>query len=292
MTQHELWPDSARVALSIVVNVEEGSEMTVADGDKKPEPVDELGVGLSIPIRNYVNESNYQYGIRAGGPRVLDLLAKHEITATFTAAALSLERAPELTERIVAQGHEICAHGWRWIHQFSFDEERERDFIRKAANSIERSTGTRPQGWLSRYLHTDRTRRLLIEEGYSYHMDDLSDDMPRWEAVDMADGTTKSLLCIPYAIDTNDMKFWTSPAYTPDQWLAYISNSLDWLLTEAEEHGPRMLSVGVHLRIIGRPGRIGALAKFLEYATAKPGVWITTRAEIGARYTAHNAKPE
>lgn len=292
MVQHELWPNSARVALSIVVNVEEGSEMSVANGDKKPEPVDELGVGLSIPIRNYVNESNYQYGIRAGGPRVLDLLAKHEITATFTAAALSLERAPELTERIVAQGHEICAHGWRWIHQFSFDEERERDFIRKAAHSIERSTGTRPQGWLSRYLHTDRTRRLLIEEGYSYHMDDLSDDMPRWEAVDMADGTTKSLLCIPYAIDTNDMKFWTSPSYTPDQWLTYICNSLDWLLTEAEEHGPRMLSVGVHLRIIGRPGRIGALAKFLEYATAKPGVWITTRAEIGARFTAHNAKPE
>ena len=292
MAGHELWPKAARVALSIVVNVEEGSEMTIADGDKKPEPVDELGVGLSIPIRNYVNESNYQYGIRAGGPRVLDLLAKHKITATFTAAALSLERAPELTARIVAQGHEICAHGWRWVHQFSFDEERERDFIRKAASSIERSTGTRPQGWLSRYLHTDRTRRLLIEEGYRYHMDDLSDDMPRWEAVDMVDGTTKSLLCIPYAIDTNDMKFWTAPSYTPDQWLAYISNSLDWLLAEAEQHGPRMLSVGVHLRIIGRPGRIGALAKFLEYAAAKPGLWITTRAAIGARFAAHTPKPE
>jgi peptidoglycan/xylan/chitin deacetylase (PgdA/CDA1 family) len=264
--------------------------MTVADGDKKPEPVDELGVGLSIPIRNYVNESNYQYGIRAGGPRVLDLLAKYNIPATFTAAALSLERAPQLTERIVAQGHEICAHGWRWIHQFSFDEDRERDFIRKAATSIERTTGTRPQGWLSRYLHTDRTRRLLIEEGYTYHMDDLSDDMPRWEAVQMSDGGTKELLCIPYAIDTNDMKFWTAPSYTADQWLHYIKRSLDWLIEEAEEHGPRMLSVGVHLRIIGRPGRIWALAEFLQYAATKPGVWITTRAQIGEHFATHTPR--
>lgn len=292
MARIGLWPNDARVALSIVVNVEEGSEMTLVDGDKKPEPVDELGLALSIPIRNYVNESNYQYGIRAGGPRVLDLLAKHDVTATFTAAALSLERAPALTERIIEQSHEICAHGWRWIHQFSFDEERERDFIRKAATSIEHSTGTRPLGWLSRYLHTDNTRRLLVEEGYTYHMDDLSDDIPRWESVNMSDGSTEQLLCIPYAIDTNDMKFWTSPAYTPDQWLDYITNSLDWLAAESERHGPRMLSVGVHLRIIGRPGRIWALDRFLEYAAAKPGVWIATRAEIGARFAAHQPKPD
>ena len=291
MPRFELWPNDARVALSIVVNVEEGSEMTVADGDKKPEPVDELGVALSIPIRNYVNESNYQYGIRAGGPRVLDVLDKHNVTATFTAAALSLERAPELTARIVAQGHEICAHGWRWIHQFSFDEDREREFIRKAATSIEHSTGARPLGWLSRYLHTDNTRRLLIEEGYTYHMDDLSDDMPRWEAVQMTGGSTEHLLCIPYAIDTNDMKFWTSPAYTPEQWLDYITNSLDWLVAESEQHGSRMLSVGVHLRIIGRPGRIWALERFIEYAATKPGVWIATRAEIGARFAARHPRP-
>lgn len=282
------WPNDARLALSIVVNVEEGSEMSVADGDKKPEPVDELGVALGIPIRNFVNESNYQYGIRAGGPRILDLLEEYGVETTFTAAALSLERAPELTKRIVGQGHEVCAHGWRWIHQFSYDEDREREFIRKAAESIARTTGRRPAGWLSRYLHTERTRRLLVEEGYSYHMDDLSDDMPRWEAVDMGGGAVKPLVCVPYAIDTNDMKFWTSPAYTPAQWLDYVRDSFDWLLKEADRKGPRMMSVGLHLRIIGRPGRIGALEKLLQHVADKPGVWITSRRAIAETFATQN----
>jgi peptidoglycan/xylan/chitin deacetylase (PgdA/CDA1 family) len=287
MTDQLQWPGGARLALSLVVNVEEGSEMSLANGDKKPEPVDELGVALNVPIRNYVNESNYQYGIRAGGPRVLDLLERHEVKATFAAAAMSLERAPELTRRIVAQGHEVCAHGWRWVHQFSYDEARERKFIREAAQSIKQTTGTRPQGWLSRYLHTDRTRRLLVEEGYTYHMDDLSDDLPRWEAVTMDDGSVRPLVCVPYAIDTNDMKFWTSPSYTPEQWLAYCRQSLDWLLAESEARGPRMLSVGLHLRIIGRPGRIWALEKLIEHAASQPGVWFATRAEIADCFTRH-----
>ena len=143
------WPDGKTLALSIVINVEEGAEMSVAEGDKRPEPVDELGVAVTVPIRNYVNESNYQYGIRAGGPRVLQLLAKHGVTATATVAAQSLERAPELAQQIVDAGHEVCAHGWRWVHQFSFDEEREREFIEMAAASIEHTCGARPAGWLS-----------------------------------------------------------------------------------------------------------------------------------------------
>ncbi len=288
MAEAALWSGGAKLALSIVVNVEEGSEMTVADGDKKPEPVDELGVALNIPIRNFLNESNYQYGIRAGGPRVLDLLEKFNITTTFTAAALSLERAPDLTRRIVEQGHEVCAHGWRWIHQFSYDEDRERDFIRRAADSIERTTGTRPAGWLSRYLHTERTRRLLVEEGYVYHMDDLSDDVPRWEPVEMSDGSVRPLICVPYAIDTNDMKMWTAPSYGPEQWLSYAKRSFDWLLAEAEEKRQCMMSVGLHLRIIGRPGRIWALERFLEHVTAQSGVWIASRRDIAARFAEHH----
>jgi allantoinase len=281
-------PDNKTLALSIVVNVEEGSEMTISDGDKKPDPVDELGVALSIPIRNFVNESNYQYGIRAGGPRILRLLQAHGIEATFTAAALSLERAPSLAAEIVRQGHEVCSHGWRWVHQFSFDEDREREFIERAASSIEQTCGVRPIGWLSRYLHTERTRRLLIEAGYRYHMDDLSDDVPRWEPVVMPDGTTKPLICVPYAIDTNDMKFWLSPSYTPDQWLDYVRRSLDWMLAEARDHGPRMLSVGVHLRIIGRPGRIGAFDALLSYATSIPEIWIASRRSIAERFAEAN----
>ena len=120
------WPRDARLALSVVVNVEEGAEMSVRDGDKGPEPVDELGVALKIPIRNHANESDYHYGIRAGWPRVAAHLAKHDVTATFTAAARALERAPEIGQAIAAGGHEACSHGWRWVHQFSFDEVRER----------------------------------------------------------------------------------------------------------------------------------------------------------------------
>ena len=155
------WPGGARLALSVVVNVEEGAELNIQDGDRGPEPVDELGITLKKPVRNFGNETNYAYGINEGAPRVLGLLARHRVAATFTAAAVALERAPQVAAGIVAGGHEVCAHGYRWAPQLGMDETREREFIRKAAESIERSTGTRPVGWLSRYLHTGETRRLL-----------------------------------------------------------------------------------------------------------------------------------
>ena len=165
------WPGGHRLALSIVVNVEEGAEQNIRDGDKGPEPVDELSAVPKRPMRMHGNESNYQYGIKAGAPRILKLLDEHRIEATWTAAALALERAPELAARIAARGDEVCCHGWRWAHQFWMDEEKERDFIRKGWESIERTMGKRPSGWLSRYLHTEATRRLLVEEGFGYHMD-------------------------------------------------------------------------------------------------------------------------
>jgi len=177
------WPGNARIALSLVVNVEEGAEMSVEDGDRGPEPVDELGLVIKKPIRNLGNESNYRYGIKAGAPRVFGLLQAHDIKATVTAAAVSLERAPDLAAKIVADGHEVCCHGRRWIHQFQMDEETERAFIRSAADSIEKSTGTRPTGWLSRYLVSPNTRKFLIEAGFFYHMDDYSDDLPFWSSV-------------------------------------------------------------------------------------------------------------
>jgi allantoinase len=156
------WPNAAKLALSLVVNVEEGAEARIDDGDKRPEPVDELGIAIRHPIRNYGNESNYAYGIKAGAPRVMRLLKDRGMRATFTAAAQALERAPDLTQEIVAQGHEVCSHGWRWVHQFGMDESAERAFIQKAVDSITRTTGERPYGWLSRYLLTPNTRRLLI----------------------------------------------------------------------------------------------------------------------------------
>ena len=279
------WPDGARLALSIVVNVEEGSELSIARGDKGPEPVDELGVTLKRPLRNYGNESNYQYGLKAGAPRIMKLLEERGITATFTAAATSLESAPELTRRIVDGGHEVCSHGWRWIHQFHMDEQAERDFIRKAIKSIERTTGQRPLGWLSRYLLTDNTRRLLVEEGFTYHMDDYSDDQPFWDDVD-----GKSILILPYAIDSNDMKMWTDPAYMPSQWLQYACDTFDWLYREGADM-PRMMSLGLHLRIIGRPGRIGYFEKFLDHVQRHDDVWITTRLQIAQHWSESNPYP-
>lgn len=272
------WPNDARLALSLVVNVEEGAEQNLADGDRGPEPVDELGVMLKKPVRNYGNETNYAYGINEGAPRVLNLLKKYGMPATFTAAAVALERAPQVAKKIAADGHEVCAHGHRWAFQLGMDEARERQFIRDATTSIERTTGRRPVGWLSRYLHTGETRRLLVEEGYAYHMDDFSRDEPFMDR-----GYAQPIVVLPYALDTNDMKMWNAPALMPRDWLQYLKDSFDWLYAESATR-PRMMSVGVHLRIIGRPGRIGAFEEFLRYAASVRGVWIARRSEIAAHY--------
>lgn len=275
------WPGGARLALSLVVNVEEGAEASILDGDKYPEPVDEMGIALKRSVRNYGNESNYRYGLTRGAPRVMRLLEKHGVRATFTACALALERAPELAREIVRQGHEVTSHGYRWAHQFHMDEPQERDYIRKAVDSLERTTGRKPRGWLSRYLLTDNTRRLLCEEGFLYHMDDYGDDEPRWDAVD-----GKPIVVLPYQVDNNDMKMWSAPAYTPDQWLKYAIDNLEWMLAEGE-HEVNMMSLGLHLRIIGRPGRIWALEKFLAHAAAHArsgALWIATREEIASHF--------
>jgi peptidoglycan/xylan/chitin deacetylase (PgdA/CDA1 family) len=283
------WPGGARLAMSYVVNVEEGAEMSVAEGDKGPEPVDELGVALKIPIRNFGNESNYVYGLRAGAPRVLGLLGKHGAKATFTAAAVALERAPDLARAIAAGRHEACSHGWRWVHQFSMKGDAERAFVRKAVVSIEASTGARPVGWLSRYLHTPALRATLAEEGFLYHMDDYSDDVPRWDVVETAAGP-RAIVIVPYALDTNDMKFWLAPGYTPQQWLDYAVATFDCLHEEAKD-APRMMSLGLHLRIIGRPGRIGALDRFMQHVASRRGVWVATRADIARAFARAVAPP-
>jgi allantoinase len=275
------WPNGAKMALSIVVNVEEGSEQTIARGDRGMEPVDELGIFIKAPIRNYSNESNYHYGIKAGAPRVVKLLKEYDILASWTVAALSLENHPEIAQAIVELEHEPVSHGWRWIHQFKFDEEQEREFIRKAAISIEKSCGVRPKGWLSRYMLTDNTRRLLIEEGFTYHMDDYSGDIPFWDRDTVP---TKPMVIVPYQLDNNDMKMWTDPAMTPEQWLNYAKLNFDQIYKEGVEGNPKMMSLGLHLRIIGRPGRIWALQQFFEHVRKHQDIWVTTRQQIAQHF--------
>jgi allantoinase len=271
------WPNGAACALSIVVNVEEGSEQSLARGDKGMEPVDELGVFVKGPLRNYANESNYLYGIKAGAPRVIKLLKQYDIAASWTVAAMSLETHPELAQAIVELGHEPVSHGYRWVHQFRMDEEAERAFIRKAVESITQTCGVRPYGWLSRYLYTENTRRLLIEEGFAYHMDDFSGDVPFWDR-DTVPG--KPIAIVPYQVDSNDMKMWTDQAFGPEQWLAYAVRNFDQVLREGREGNPKMMSLGLHLRIIGRAGRIWALEQFLAHVRKHDDVWIATRHQI------------
>lgn len=279
------WPNGARIALSVVVNVEEGSEQSVLRGDRGMEPVDELGIFIKGPIRNYSNESNYLYGIKAGAPRIVKLLRRYDITASWTVAAQSLENHPEIAAAIVELGHEPVSHGWRWLHQFRMDEAQEREFIRKAVASIERTCGRRPSGWLSRYMLTDNTRRLLVEEGFAYHMDDYSGDVPFWDR-DTVPG--RPIAIVPYQVDNNDMKMWTDPAVSPHAWLDYAKANFDQLYREGEEGNPKMMSLGLHLRIIGRPGRVWALEEFFRHVRSHGDVWIASREEIAA----HLAKVE
>lgn len=285
------WPGGARLALSIVVNVEEGAERRIDEGDGRPEPVDELGAVPGKPIRVHGNESNYLYGIHRGAPRVIRLLDEAGYAATWTVCGQALEKAPWLARAIIDRGDEPCNHGHKWAFTAFMDEPEERAFIERSTRSIEATCGRRPAGWLSRYLHTDITRRLLLEQGYTYHMDDYSDDFPYWSRVTLAGGESKPMVILPYAIDSNDMKFWLSASFTPQMWLDYATRSFDWLYAESLREGARMMSLGLHLRIIGRPGRIGAFESFLKHVRSYPDVWVARREDIASHF-AGQVSPE
>jgi peptidoglycan/xylan/chitin deacetylase (PgdA/CDA1 family) len=269
-----------RLTVSLVVNVEEGSERSVLRGDSGMEAVDELGMFDKGPVRNYANESNYAFGLHVGAPRILRLLAKHDFAATWTVCGMSMENAPDLARAITAHGHEACSHGYRWQFQYKMDEATERDFIARAADAIERTTGQRPLGWLSRYLPSDNTRRLLAEAGFLYHMDDFSGETPFWDAP-----AGKPIVIVPYQLDTNDMKMWSDPAYTARAWLDYAIDSFDYLYGETGDQN-RLLSIGLHARIIGRPGRAQSLAKLLQHIATHKDVRVATRLDIARDFAA------
>jgi peptidoglycan/xylan/chitin deacetylase (PgdA/CDA1 family) len=241
-------------------------------------------------MRVHGNESNYQYGIKEGWRRIVAELDARKVDCTVTAAALALERAPQIAEDIVKRRWEVAAHGLRWTHQFWMDEEKERAFIAKARDSIARSAGIAPKGWLSRYLHTEATRRILAEEGFTYHMDDYSADFPFWDCVDTAQGL-KPMVIVPYAIDTNDMKMWVAPAMQPWDWARYAIATFDQLYGEAKSGRASMMSIGLHLRIVGRPGRIGAFAQFLDHVSQKRDVWVASRGAIAEAFAAKVPPP-
>ena len=271
------WPNGARLAVSLVVNYEEGSERSFAMGDPDQEAMTEWdGYQLPDDVRNLAMESMYEYGSRVGAWRLLDLFSELDVKTTFYACAVALEQNPELARRAVDDGHEICSHGYRWEEVFRLSEAEEREHMRLAIASIEQTCGRRPVGWYSRYGPSVHTRDLVVEEGsFLYDSDAYNDDVPYFVAT--ANGRH---LVVPYTPDNNDFSFWLASGFvTAPDFTRYLCDAFDVLHAESART-PRMMSVGLHPRIIGRPGRISGLRGFIEYAKNRSDVWFATREEI------------
>jgi len=278
------WPGGARVALSFVLNVEEGSETNVLHGDDRNEAALSEVVGGRHPPgqRDLGMESLYDYGPRAGFWRIHRLFQERGLPLTVFACAMALERSPAITEAMARAGWEFAGHGWRWINHWELSEAQEREHIARAVETIERLTGQRPRGWYCRYAPGPNTRRLLVEEGgFLYDSDSYSDDLPYWERVGDRDH-----LVVPYALDTNDVKFGAPSAYgSGEDFRRYLTDAFDQLWDEGAEQ-PKMLSIGLHQRLVGRPGRARALARFLDHVTAKGQVWVCRRVDIAEHWRA------
>ena len=280
------WPNGARLAINVVINYEEGSERSFAMGDPDQEPMTEWG-SYAFPkdIRNLAMESMYEYGSRVGIWRILESLADARIPATFFACAVAFEQNPDVARAALAGGHEVCSHGYRWEEVFRLTEDEERQNIARAIRSFEATCGKRPVGWYCRYGASVRTRRLLAEEGgFLYDSDAYNDDVPYFV---MVEGQRR--LVVPYTCDVNDIRFWNSPglAQSEDFYL-YMRESFEVLHAEAAR-GPRMMSIGLHPRMIGRPGRIRSLKRFFDYARQYHDVWFTTREEIARAWLERDA---
>jgi allantoinase len=269
------WPGGARLAVSVVVNVEEGAELSLAMGDERNEPIYEV-VDHIERVPDLCMESHFDYGTRAGWPRIRAALKRHSVKATMNCCARAIAYSPWLAQEAVADGHEISSHGWRWERQAHMSEAHERGIIAKAVAVLGEAAGTPPVGWHTRSATSVNTRRLLVEHGgFLYDSNAYDDDIPY--TVEVAG---RPHVVLPYAFDTNDMRFFNSYAFVQgDDFARYCIAAFDRLYAEGAD-APRMMSVGLHLRIIGRPGRIAGLEAFLAHTASKPGVWFARRDEI------------
>jgi allantoinase len=271
------WPHDARVVVSLVLNYEEGAELCIGDGDPEGERVGEFVYPtMDSKTRDLGIESTFEYGSRVGTWRVLDLLDEFDAKATIFACGRALERNPLVARTFTARGHEVAGHGYRWVDHFRMEPEQEREQIRLAVAAIKETTGERPSGWYCRYAPSVNTRRLLLEEGgFLYDCDSYADEVPYWVKVG-----ERHQLIVPYQLDANDAKFFRGPGWSgAKEFGEYLRDSVDCLLKEGDST-PKMLSVGLHGRIIGRPGRCTALAGFLEHCRATPGVSLLRRVDI------------
>jgi allantoinase len=286
---HAAWPGEARVAVQFALNYEEGSEANILDGDGRTELGLAEATGGRVPAgrRDLAFESLYEYGSRVGVWRVLDQFRARSIPLTVFGCALALERNLAVAEAIREAGYDVCCHGWRWVEPFRLSEDEEREHIAKAVESITTTTGTRPLGWYCRYGAGENTRRLLVEEGgFMYDSDAYNDELPYWVNV-----SGRAHLVVPYTMDANDAKFAAPASFgTGDDFLGYLKATFDQLYTEGA-NVPRIMSVGLHPRLSGRPARARALAQFLDYARSFDRVWFCRRLDIAHHWRRTHPPP-
>ena len=282
---HADWPGQARVAVQFVLNYEEGGENCVLHGDAGSEQfLSELFNPASYPERHLSMEGVYEYGSRVGVWRFLREFERRGLPMTIFGVSMALQRHPELTAAFRELGHEIACHGWRWIHYQNVDEATEREHMRIGMEIIEQLTGERALGW---YTGRDspNTRRLVADYGgFLYDSDYYGDDLPFWTPVQKSDGSTVPHLVVPYTLDTNDMRFSLPQGFSHgDEFFEYLRDAFDVMYEEGEER-PAMMSVGMHCRLLGRPGRFRALQRFLDHIEKHDRVWVCRRVDIARHW--------
>lgn len=286
---HANWPGNARIAVQFVLNYEEGGENCVLHGDPASEQfLSEIVGAAAYPARHLSIESIYEYGSRVGVWRILREFENRNLPLTIFAVGMALERHPEVAQAFVELGHEIACHGYRWIHYQDIPEHIEREHMQRCIEVISTLVGRHPEGW---YTGRDspNTLRLVAEEGgFLYDSDYYGDDLPFWAEVPLSDGSSKPQLIVPYTLDTNDMRFASPQGFNSgEQFFTYLRDAFDVLYAEGSET-PKMMSVGLHCRLIGRPARFAALQRFLDHIQRHDRVWIPTRADIARHWVNHH----
>jgi peptidoglycan/xylan/chitin deacetylase (PgdA/CDA1 family) len=268
------WPGGKNLAVQIVFNYEAGGEHSLENGDESAETYGEFPTYGPAPKRDLTIESQFEYETRVAIWRILDLLDKHGIKCTFFATAKTLEINPAAARAIVDRGHEICSHGLRWIEHFSLSEKEEREHIRKAVEIINTITGQRPLGWYCREPGPNTIELLAEEGGFLYDSDIYNDDLPYY-----VNAKGRKFLLIPYSADTNDFHYFSNRFANSEDFYQYLKDSVDFIREESKKNG-KMMSVGFHVRISGRPGRAVAIDKFLNYVRQFDDVWLPKRIDI------------
>jgi peptidoglycan/xylan/chitin deacetylase (PgdA/CDA1 family) len=277
------WPRGAKIAVNFCLNIEGGGESSLANGDAMSEGMlNDIGVPAKRGVRVPLVESVFEYGSRRGAWRILDILDRFSVQASILGVARAMEQNPALARACVERGHEMVSHGYRWIDYCEVDEPTEREHIRKAVDTLAQLTGQRPLGWMTGRPGPN-TRRLIAEEGgFLYDRDSLGDELPYWVA--SAQGPH---LVIPYSYEANDNRFNENSGFsTGEHFFAYMRDAFDLLYSEGAAGSPKLLSIGLHDRLIGRPGRAGGLVKLLEHMTSFEGVWFCRGIDIAQHWRA------